>query len=62
MFQILLSSDLYWSRTGMTKNARDQLKHRFKNGPAISLDKKIDLLEKAGFTIAQPIAWAKPKL
>jgi hypothetical protein len=61
MFQILLSSDLYWARTGMTKNARDQLKYRAKNGPAITLDKKIELLQKAGFAITQQIAWSLPK-
>lgn len=59
--ETLLNNPYYWSLTGLPTNQRRQFANMLKNGKGISLDKKEQLLEKAGFTVKQEKIWNLPK-
>ncbi|GAB3550557.1 hypothetical protein [Spirosoma fluminis] len=59
-FEILVNSPYYWSLTGESNNLRRQFSSMLKNGKGISLDKKEDMLAKAGFTVKQEKIWKLP--
>lgn len=64
-FEQLVNSDYYWSLTGLPSGQRrqysHQLRHPTKGKPwAISLDKKEEMLKKAGFKVKQEKIWLEP--
>lgn len=61
-FELLLSEDYYWARTGLTKDMRRYYRSILKTGnKPITLDKMQELLQLAGFEIKTEIVWSVPQ-
>lgn len=58
-FLHLIQNEFLWQRTGLSDSRRRALRSRIQNGkPAeITLDKKMQLLDAAGFYKRQDVAW-----
>lgn len=61
-FELLLSEDYYWARTGLSGGQRRYYRSVLKTGnKPVTLDKMHELLELAGFTIKTEIVWSVPQ-
>lgn len=58
-FEHLLQSEELWKRTGISPDRQRYFKHLNKEGKKLTLDKKIELLNKAGFQ--ETITWTFTK-
>ena len=60
-FELLVNSPYFWSLTGESNNLRRQFSSMLRNGKGISLEKKEEMLTKAGFGLKQRTIWYVPK-
>lgn len=47
-FKVILNDPYLWSKTGLSQSRRHYFRHMFRKKKSISLEKKLDLLQKAG--------------
>lgn len=50
-FKILVNDAYLWGKTGLSPQRRHYFRHMFRKDKNISLDKKLELLRKAGFEV-----------
>ncbi|OIN59810.1 hypothetical protein [Arsenicibacter rosenii] len=61
-FARLIESPYYWSLTGLDKGLRRYYRCQLRSGKKkISIEKKEELLEKAGFSVRQEKTWDWPE-
>lgn len=63
-FDLILSDtpagDYLWAKTGEPMPKRRQYRLQLKKGTGLTLDQKLKILAKAGFTVHQPLLWDVP--
>ncbi len=56
-FQIMISTRGIYKKLGVTRGTVGRLRYNLKHNKSISLNYKIQLLQKAGFVIIQELRW-----
>ncbi|GAB3177631.1 hypothetical protein [Telluribacter humicola] len=56
-FKKLLDDEYLWGRTGEAPDRRRYFKHLVQKKKNLTTDKKMELLQKAGFVVVQDIKW-----